>query len=275
MHVGLVGVDFSCAPSRRKPIVVASGRTDGAAVLRLASLEAMATLAGFEAVLAAPGPWIGGFDFPFGLPRVFVQAHSLGADADAVIGELHRRCEGRRLGFRSLVDAWGKTRPPGQRLVHRETDRATLPTSSSPLQTRYVPVGFMYFEGFARLVRAGVSVPGLRRGDRRRIALEAYPGRAAHALIGARSYKNSAASDRLDARRAIVRALLRGEGPFGLRLVAPPSLRDIMLEDAGGDHLDAMLCLVQAAWAAGRPRFGLPRRVDPVEGWIIGPGERP
>ncbi len=38
-------------------------------------------------------------------------------------------------------------------------------------------------------------------------------------------------------------------------------------EDASGDTLDAVLCAVQAP---GKPDFGLPVRVPPVEGWIIG-----
>jgi hypothetical protein len=41
--------------------------------------------------------------------------------------------------------------------------------------------------------------------------------------------------------------------------------------DASGDLLDAALCMLQAAWAAGQgaPRFGLPKRMDALEGWII------
>jgi hypothetical protein len=140
------------------------------------------------------------------------------------------------------------------------------------LQTRYVPVGFMYFEGFSRLVAAGVQVPGLRAGDGARVAVEAYPGRAAFALVGARSYKNSDAADRTEARAAIVGALRRGDGGFGLRLAAPRALREAMEQDSGGDHLDAVLCLVQAAWAEQRHDRGVPTDVDPVEGWIVGPG---
>jgi len=274
--VALLGVDFTCAPSARKPIVVARGRREGAH-LHLQALERLRTLECFEALLAEPGPWFGGFDLPFGLPREFVESQALGATADAVITQLHRRCEGRRMAFRALVDAWGNGRPPGQRLVHRITDRALPPNSSSPLQTRYVPVGFMYFEGFARLVRADVTVPGLRQGDRHRCAVEAYPGRAAHALVGARSYKNSEASDRAAARALIVRGLEHGERgepgqrAFGVRLVAPQDLRRQLLEDASGDALDATLCLMQAAWAQAQPGHGLPPDVDPVEGWIVGP----
>lgn len=270
----LLGVDFTCAPTRRKPIVVARGVREGD-TLHLQRLQRIESLAGFDALLAEPGPWFGGFDLPFGLPRAFVEAQGLGQSADAVIAELHRRCEGRRMVFRALVDAWGNGRPAGQRLVHRATDRAGAPTSSSPLQTRYVPVGFMYFEGFARLVRADVQAPGLRRGDARRVAVEAYPGRAAHALIGARSYKNSEAADRTEARTHIVRALRLGEGGHGIRVAAPPVLCEAMIEDASGDPLDALLCLVQAAWAERQPGHGLPPAVDPVEGWIVAPPAPP
>ena len=39
--------------------------------------EEITTLAGFEALLAAPGPWFGAFDFPFGLPRELVDSLAL------------------------------------------------------------------------------------------------------------------------------------------------------------------------------------------------------
>ena len=38
---------------------------------------------------------------------------------------------------------------------------------------------------------------------------------------------------------------------------------------ASGDTLDAVLCLLQAAWARTQPRWGLPPDVDPLEGWIV------
>ena len=110
----LLGVDFSSAPTRRKPIVAAWGRLHGA-VLRLDRLEARPDLPAFESLLTTPGPWFGAFDFPFGLPREFVDALGLGADTDTVIGVLHTRC-GSRMGFRALVDGWNHTRPAGLRL---------------------------------------------------------------------------------------------------------------------------------------------------------------
>jgi hypothetical protein len=273
-NTALLGIDFTCAPSRRKPITVARGRLVGA-VLKLEALEALPTLAAFEALLAEPGPWLGGFDFPFGLPRGFVDSLGLGEDARSVSTALHQRCA-TRMDFRTLVDAWGNGRPAGQRLIHRATDTA-MPglSSSSPLQTRYVPVGFMYFEGVSRLLAAGVHLPGLasaEAGGAPRVALEAYPGLLAHQLIGRRSYKNSPEPDRLIARKDIVDALEQGRSGLGLRLKLGHAQREALVDDASGDRLDAALCLAQAAWAAPQPRFGQPPRVDPVEGWITSAG---
>jgi hypothetical protein len=264
----LLGVDFTSAPSRRKPITVARGRLQGP-VLRFERLDVCTDFSAFEAALAEPGPWLGAFDFPFGLPRAFVEHLALGASAQGVMAELRRRCT-TRMGFRALVDAWGNTRPAGQRLLHRRTDGA-LPgiSSTSPLQTRYVPVGFMYFEGLSRLLAAGLSLPGLHAGDEARVGLEGYPGWLAYELIGNRSYKNQDSADRLIARKDIVDALEQGRTRLGLRLKLTHAQRESLVDDASGDRLDAVLCLVQAAWAAAQPGHGLPADVDPVEGWIV------
>jgi len=264
----LLGVDFSCAPSRRKPIVAAVGACAGS-VLRLEGLRSFETLQGFEALLAEPGPWLGAFDFPFGLPRVFVQDNALGPDCATVAVSMRTRCP-TRAAFRAWVDAWGNGRPPGQRLPHRATDLA-LPglRSTSPLQTRYVPVGLMYYEGLPRLLASGATLPGLRDGDPQRVAVEAYPGALAQAVIGRRSYKNGADAGRLIARKDLVDALEQGRSPLGLRLKLSHALREALVDDAAGDRLDAALALLQAGWAARQPDLGVPASADPVEGWIV------
>jgi hypothetical protein len=131
----------------------------------------------------------------------------------------------------------------------------------------------MLHAGVPLLVDAGLHLPGLHDGDRQRVALEGYPGLLARELIGARSYKSDdpARQDaaRLIARKDIVAALEQGRTRLGLRLKLSPAWHEQLVDDASGDHLDAVLCLVQAAWASGRRGYGLPPQLDPLEGWIV------
>ena len=55
--------------------------------------------------------------------------------------------------------------------------------------------------------------------------------------------------------------------PPGLAIDAAE--RAALLANGTADRLDAVLCLVQAAWASVRPGWGLPPGVDPLEGWIV------
>ena len=264
----LAGIDFSCNPGKRKPITVALGHVDRS-VIKLGALEEHATLAAFAAWLATPGPWLGAFDFPFGLPRAFVEANGFGESCDELIRNVRARCA-TRMAWRAHIDAWCNTQPAGRRLLHRRTDEAFPgPSSTSPLQTRYVPVGFMYYEGVALLVDAGVTIPQMRLGDPDRVAVEGYPGLLAFRLIGRRSYKNKDDSDRLIARKDMLEALEQGLNPLGLRLRLTHAQRDHVIADASGDRLDAVLCLMQAAWASLQPNHGLPPGIDPLEGWIV------
>ena len=105
------------------------------------------------------------------------------------------------------------------------------------------------------------------------LAFEGYPGLLARELIGRRSYKSDErrrqTPDRLIARKDIVDALEQGRTRLGLRLKLSHALRARLIDDASGDALDAVLCLMQAGWASVQPAFGLPDAVDPLEGWIV------
>ena len=46
-------------------------------------------------------------------------------------------------------------------------------------------------------------------------------------------------------------------------------MRSYGVSDATADRLDAVLCLMQAGWAAARPNHGLPTDADKLEGWIV------
>ena len=56
----LAGIDFSCNPSRKKPITVATARLEGSR-LALDGVAELTTLSSFETWLRSPGPWLGGF----------------------------------------------------------------------------------------------------------------------------------------------------------------------------------------------------------------------
>ena len=263
----LIGVDFSSAPSRRKPIVMARGLRQGN-VVRLEGSQTFESLAAFGAWLAEPGPWLGGFDLPFGLPRELVQTLGWPLVWPALMD--HYASLGReqiRLEFKAFCDA----RPVGGKFAHRACDR---PAGSSP-SMKWVnpPVAWMLHAGVPLLRAAGVAFPGLAEGDPGRVALEAYPGLLARELLGSRSYKADDKArqtpERLIARKDLVDGLEQGRTRLGLRLRLSHAQRDALVADASGDRLDAVLCLLQAAWAETQPRYGWPTEVDPLEGWIL------
>ena len=173
---------------------------------------------------------------------------------------------------RETFAAFCDARPAGSKFAHRATD---VPAGSSP-SMKWVnpPVALMMHAGVPLLRAAGVHLPGLHTGDPQRVALEAYPGLLARELIGTRSYKSDERAkqtpERRIARKDLVELLEQGRTRLGLRVRMSHAMRDGLVDDASGDRLDAVLCLVFAAWSAGQPNHGLPADMDPLEGWIVG-----
>jgi hypothetical protein len=267
----LLGCDFSSAPSRRKPIVVAHGALVSGRVT-LGRIDSFESLDAWATWLAQPGDWVGGFDLPFGLPRELVEHLAWPTDWGACMDHYAALS---REHIRNQFAAFCDARPTGSKFAHRATDG---PAGSSP-SMKWVnpPVAFMLHAGVPRLRAAGVALPGLCAGDGRRVALEAYPGLLAREVLGHRSYKSDDKAkqtpERLIARKDLVEALEQGRTRLGLRLKLTHAQRDALVDDASGDRLDAVLCLAQAAWAqqqhaAGHERYGLPE-CDPLEGWIV------
>ena len=67
----IIGVDFTSAPSKKKPITWADGKLTGR-TLDIYEVVPLIDEAAFKRKLAEAGPWVAGFDFPFGLPSNFV-----------------------------------------------------------------------------------------------------------------------------------------------------------------------------------------------------------
>jgi hypothetical protein len=272
----IAGCDFSSSPSRRKPIVFATGTVQQARV-QLAGLEKIESLDDFAAWLRQDRAWICAFDFPFGLPRELVQTLGWPLEWQACMAHYASLS---RAQVRDTFAAFCNARPAGRKFAHRATD---VPAgSSSSMKWVNPPVAYMLHAGVPRLIDACISLPGLSHpsADPSRTALEGYPGLLARELLGPspRSYKNDTKAlqtpERLIARKDMLTALEHGQTRLGLRLKLTHAQRERLIDDATGDSLDAVLCLMQAAWAqqqhaAGHPRYGLPAVVDPLEGWII------
>jgi Protein of unknown function (DUF429) len=274
----LIGCDFSSSPTKRKPIVVAVGHAKSGRV-QLQSLLRFNTLDAFVGWLKQPQAWVGGFDLPFGLPRELVEHLYWPTDWLACMQHYTALS---RAEIRDTFKAFCDARPVGGKFAHRATD---TPAGSSP-SMKWVnpPVAYMLHAGVPLLIEAGVTLPRLHvpaapvaSPEPLRVALEAYPGLLARELIGNTSYKSDDKSkqtpERLIARKQLLQALEVGQTRLGLRLKLTHAQHDTLVDDASGDSLDAVLCMVQAAWAqaqheAGDEHYGLPK-CDPLEGWIV------
>ncbi len=237
-------------------------------VLSVDQVERLETFDEFEALLARPGPWVGGFDLPFSLPRELVRDLGWPREWKGLVAHCAAMT---RLEFRAVLNAYRNTRAIGNKYAHRATDRPA--GSSSPMKLVNPPVALMFHEGARRIAAAGVLVPALAEGDRARVALEAYPGLLVRGQLGIRdSYKSDARRDHTPARKAvrrrIVSALKEGR-PLGIGMKIGKPGEKLLVDDGSGDSLDAVICAVQAAWAAGKPGFGLPPGIPPGEGWIV------
>lgn len=277
----LYGVDFTSAPSRRKAITVAVGRVDRARVI-VERIDRLADWTSFEALLASPGPWVGAFDFPFGLPRELVVALDWpGARGERGWAEsiAHYAALDRATVTRAF-DAFRAARPAGRKYAHRATEIDAGAHASMKLVNP--PVGWMLHEGAPRLARAGVHLPGLLAGDRSRVALEAYPGMVMRDIARSRgpgrapSYKNDSprrqTPELREARVGLLWSLVEGEHRWGVRVDPALGIAELAIEDGTGDALDAIACAMLAGWAAARAEsgYGMPADVDPQEGWIVG-----
>ena len=248
----------------------------------LSKLERLESLEAFAQWLQRPVCWVGGFDLPFGLPRELVETLGWPTQWDAFVRHYATLS---RAQIRATFAAFCNARPAGGKFAHRATD---FPAGSSP-SMKWVnpPVAYMLHAGVPLLLNAGVCLPGLHAGDSRdldirgqarRVALEAYPGLLAREVLAKRSYKSDDKArqtpERLIARKDLITALEHGQTRLGLRLKLTHAQRDVLVDDASGDSLDAVLCLLQAAWALtrqreGDARYGLPDDLDPLEGWIV------
>lgn len=219
-------------------------------------------------MLATPGPWIGGFDFPFGLPRELIRLLGWPTSWTQLVS--HVRNIGKP-AFVVALDQIRLSRPYGARYISRRGD--ALAGSSSPMKLVNPPVGLMFLEGASRLLQAGLSIVPCAPSLDSRIAVEAYPGYLAQ-KITRDSYKKDGTEgmrpSRLAARSVILDALQSTAARVSdIPVHLSKALVRECVEDGSGDCLDAVICALQAAHAARcGATLGMPADVDPIEGWI-------
>ena len=267
----VLGVDFTSAPSRRKPIVIARGELVDSK-LTFVQIDQLVDFDEFSAFLAEPGPWIGAFDLPFGLPRELVMTMNWPVQWGELVQQVAALGKD---AFKEALNAVRESRPFGARYIPRKGD--ALAGSSSPMKLVNPPVGLMFFEGAPRIAQSGVSVIPCAPSVDVRAALEGYPGFLAR-QITTKSYKKDGPEGRTPSRRRnreiIVNALLSGhDAVCQLVVELPETLRALCIDDGNGDALDSVLCALQAAVALlafrrGDPMYGIPPEADPIEGWI-------
>ncbi|MFN3652103.1 MAG: DUF429 domain-containing protein [Armatimonadota bacterium] len=269
----IYGLDFTSSPRPGKPLYCIECRLRGE-TLELKRVHRLPTLSAFEKSLRVSGPWIAGFDFPFGQPRKLIENLGWPTCWD---GYVHRIGSMTRPEWRKVLGAYCSARPQRDKYHPRATDvPAGAACAMNPVRP---PVALMFYEGAPRLLRAGLSVLPCRPSESDRIAIEAYPALVARRWVGRVSYKqdqrSKQSSDQAATRRTIVNGLSSGEceRAYGFRVAMLPGMAESLVEDGTADRLDSLLCAVQAAWAYTRRDcgWGIPRDADSLEGWIADP----
>jgi hypothetical protein len=271
--VRIYGLDFTSAPSRRKPLI-ALGCTLEGETLRVEDYEEMTDFTGFEKFLGRPGPWVCGMDFPFGQPRSLVSALGWPEGWEGYVGEVGRLS---REEFENAIRADMFRRPAGSKYRYRLADRRS--GSSSAMMLFRVPVGKMFYRGAPRLRASGVSIEPCRPNGDARVAVEAYPAVVARRFLARASYKNDERKKQTTAHRAARERLVAGlesktlKEAYGFTVAMDDSWREELIREPVADALDSLLCAVQAAWAYTKrdENYGVPPECDPDEGWILDP----
>jgi uncharacterized protein DUF429 len=269
----IYGLDFTSAPSRKKPITCVVCELQDA-ILSVKDCLKLTSFEDFEAFLRSEGPWLAALDFPFGQPRKLIS--NLGWP-ETWVGYMQVIASMGKKEFEETLKRYRVSRPSGDKQHLRATD--VLAGARSPMMLHRVPVGKMFFEGATRLLRSDVSVLPCRPMEDSRVVVEGYPALVARRLVGKRSYKSDERGkqtrEREEARLEIVHGLRSIEMLewYGFRVELSEEMGELLAADKMGDELDALLCSVQGGWAWLQRvmGYGIPEVCEKMEGWIIDP----
>ncbi|GCE25477.1 hypothetical protein KDA_09610 [Dictyobacter alpinus] len=270
--IPIFGLDFTSAPSRRKPITCMHCQLK-ATTLIVEDCLLFSQFSAFEDFLQQPGPWLLACDFPFGQPRQLITNLHWPTDWSGYVDVVSNMD---KATFNQLLISYSKERPAGDKLHQRLADR--LAHAISPMMMYRIPVGKMFYEGAPRLLRSGASIlPCYPRSDSRLI-IEGYPALVARRWLGKRSYKSDErarqTAELQQARTELLQSLRSPalQDTYGIQLEISSQLCQQLIVDPMADQLDALLCAIQAAWSYTQRHqdYGIPRGFD-IDGWIVDP----
>lgn len=269
----IYGLDCTSAPSRTKSFTCAHCELAGG-TLRLLTLERLENFAAFEHFLDRPGPWVCGFDLPFGQPRKLVESLGWPRDWSGYVSAVAALQPIQ--AFERVLEHYRSGRPRGDKHLLRYTD--VRARALSPMMLYGVPLARMFYQLMPRLKASSICILPCRPNDDNRIALEVYPRLVADLMIGREgSYKHDdrhkQTATRTQGRRDIIDGLRspRLREGYGFDVELSDTHAAMMVQDGKGDLLDGLLCAIQAAWAATQPGYAISPKCDPNEGWIVDP----
>lgn len=276
----LFGLDFTSAPTSRKPITLARCEFDSN-VLILRELLALPAFKQFETFLNTDGPWLAAMDFPLSLPHSWLKEMNWPTDWAASITFIRQLSLAE---FCQEINKYCLGKSAGEKHHFRPIDR--IAGACSPMTVHYTPVGRMFYQGAFRLLDSGVHILPFMLGQpldlsADRIVVEGYPALIARQLSPCQAYKyeNNSGSpeqrrNRDFARKEMIQKLSSNflESEFGFT-VDLNGFQSELFEDSSGDRLDAFFCAMQAAWAYTQRdnHFGIPQTETACEGWITAP----
>ena len=266
----IVGLDFTSAPTQTKPLIMAVGHMERNQ-LTLQMIHRWHTFELLEAWLGQSPHCVAGFDCALGLPLRFLQNFEWETDWAQMIARV------RALGKTEFVRAvreYSRVRAKGDRYHFRHTDK--LAGAQSPMQMDYIPVGKMFYEGATRLETFGANLPAHRVTASACTVVEVYPALFVRALTGVKGgYKSEQnPAHGFNQRAHLLEQLTMGAARFyDVEIHLSEADQACCLADHKGDTLDAVLAMIQAAWAYQQRdhNYGIPTTIPRAEGWIVDP----
>ena len=180
----VLGVDFTSAPRRTKPITSVTCQYKSGRLV-VGAFDDIVSFDVFEQRLEREGPWVAGLDFPFGQSRKLVKNMNWPMSWEEYVSVVAGMSKEQ---FIEILEIYKAPRPKGDKEHQRETDR--LAGSISPQKLYGVPVGKMFYEGARRLLTTTASILPVRPTGDNRLVVEAYPTLVARRFANREGYKS-------------------------------------------------------------------------------------